>query len=205
MSNYREIVLALAGVCQAAQMAHQLATEGKAEGDAFQISQKSLLVVQPQRTEDVFGGEVRYLKSGLESLIYLLNAQGDENITRYWLNLLALQAKLAKNTEAKRELSERISRLQEQSNHYSHDSEMMLSIMANIYSDVISPLGRKVHVLGSPMYLQQELVQQKIRTMLLAGIRSAVLWKQVGGTKWQILFSRRKLLATAKQLYSSIY
>lgn len=205
MSNYREIVLALAGVCQAAQMAHQLATEGKAEGDAFQISQKSLLVVQPQRTEDVFGGEVRYLKSGLESLIYLLNAQGDENITRYWLNLLALQAKLAKNAEAKRELSERISRLQEQSNHYSHDSEIMLSIMANIYSDVISPLGRKVHVLGSPMYLQQELVQQKIRTMLLAGIRSAVLWKQVGGTKWQILFSRRKLLATAKQLYSSIY
>ena len=63
----------------------------------------------------------------------------------------------------------------------------------------------KIHILGSPDYLRQELVQNKIRAVLLAGIRSAVLWKQMGGTKWQILFFRRKLLATAKQIYSSIY
>ena len=135
----------------------------------------------------------------------LLNAQGDQNLTRYWLSLLALEGKLSKNPDAKQTLGNRISRLKEQEIHYARDSETMLSIMANIYSDVISPLGKKIHILGSPDYLRQELVQNKIRAVLLAGIRSAVLWKQMGGTKWQILFFRRKLLATAKQIYSSIY
>ena len=66
--------------------------------------------------------------------------------------------------------------------------------------------AKKIHILGSPDYLRQELVQNKIRAVLLAGIRSAVLWKQMGGTKWQILFFRRKItLPPAKQIYSSIY
>ena len=118
---------------------------------------------------------------------------------------MALEGKLSKNPDAKQTLGNRISRLKEQEIHYARDSETMLSIMANIYSDVISPLGKKIHILGSPDYLRQELVQNKIRAVLLAGIRSAVLWKQMGGTKWQILFFRRKLLATAKKIYSSIY
>ena len=205
MKNNHDIVLALAGVCQSAKLIHQLATEGRAEPDSFQTSLNSLFITQPERTEDVFGGEVRHLKLGLETFIHQLNAQGDENLTRYWLNLLTLEGKLAKNATSKRVLGERIIRLKEQEIHYARESEMMFSIMANIYSDVISPIGRKIHILGSPVYLQQELVQNKIRAILLAGIRSAVVWRQMGGSKWQLLFYRRKLLATAKQLYSSIY
>lgn len=205
MKNYRDIILALAGVCQSAKLIHQLATEGRSDSDAFSTALESLFVTQPQRIEDVFGGEVRHLKLGLETLIHQLNAQGDENLTRYWISLLALEGKLNKNTNAKQELGQRIARLQTQRAHYEPTSEMMLSIMATIYSDVISPLGRKINILGSPVYLQQELVQHKIRAMLLAGIRSAVLWRQMGGSKWQVLFFRRKLLATAKELYSSIY
>ena len=205
MKNYHDIVLALAGVCQSAKLVHQLATESLADSDTFLTALNSLFITQPQQIEDVFGGEVRHLKLGLETLIHQLNAQGDQNLTRYWLSLLALEGKLSKNPDAKQTLGNRISRLKEQEIHYARDSETMLSIMANIYSDVISPLGKKIHILGSPDYLRQELVQNKIRAVLLAGIRSAVLWKQMGGTKWQILFFRRKLLATAKQIYSSIY
>lgn len=205
MKNYQDIVLALAGVCQAARLIHQLATEGQADPDAFQTSLNSVFVTQPQRIEDVFGGHIRHVKVGLETLIHQLNAQGDEHLTRYWLSLLALESKLSKNGSAKQALGERVARLKEQQIHYAPDSEMMFSIIATIYSDIISPLSRKINILGSPVYLQQELVQNKIRTILLAGIRSAMLWQQMGGTKWQILFFRRRLLATAKQLYSSIY
>lgn len=205
MKNYHDIVLALAGVCQSAKLIHQLATEGRADSDSFLTALNSLVVTRPQRTEEVFGGEVRHLKMGLETLIQQLNAQGDQNLTRYWLSLLALEGKLYKNRSAKQELGNRITRLNEQKAHYELTGETMLSIMANIYSDIVSPLGKKIHILGSPVYLQQELIQHKIRAILLAGIRSAMLWQQVGGTKWQILFFRQKLLATAKQLYSSIY
>ncbi len=57
---------------------------------------------------------------------------------------------------------------------------------------------------GSTLYLQQLAMHHRIRACLLAGIRSAVLWRQVGGTKWQVLFSRRKIIAMAKQIYSSL-
>jgi len=44
-------------------------------------------------------------------------------------------------------------------------------------------------------YLQQSTNAARIRALLLAGIRSARLWRQLGGHRWQLLFSRRKLLA----------
>ncbi|STO54149.1 lysogenization regulator [Canicola haemoglobinophilus] len=80
----------------------------------------------------------------------------------------------------------------------------MLSTLASIYVDIISPLGARIQVQGFPLYLQQLSIQNRIRACLLAGIRSAVLWRQMGGTKWQFLFSRRKLIATAQQIYSSL-
>ena len=81
----------------------------------------------------------------------------------------------------------------------------MLSVMANIYIDVVSPLGRKIHIIGAPDYLQQQYVQDKVRACLLAGIRAAVLWRQVGGTKWQLLFFRGKILNAAHEIYSHIF
>ena len=80
----------------------------------------------------------------------------------------------------------------------------MFSIMANIYVDTISPLGKRIHIIGSVYHLQQQSVQDKIRACLLAGIRSAVLWRQVGGSKWQLLFHRKKLVQAARQLYLTL-
>lgn len=80
----------------------------------------------------------------------------------------------------------------------------MIANLAAIYSDVISPLGSKIHVLGLQDYLVRPDIQQKIRASLLAGIRAGILWQQVGGTRWQFLFSRRKILNQAQQFYKSI-
>jgi high frequency lysogenization protein len=35
---------------------------------------------------------------------------------------------------------------------------------------------------------------------LLAGIRSAVLWRQLGGTRLQLLFSRKSIVSDAEEL-----
>ena len=47
-------------------------------------------------------------------------------------------------------------------------------------------------------YLQQSANAAKIRTLLFAGVRAARLWRQLGGSRWQLVFGRRKLL---KELY----
>ncbi|MEE7539638.1 DUF489 family protein [Enterobacter kobei] len=43
-------------------------------------------------------------------------------------------------------------------------------------------------------------VQAKVRASLLAGIRAAVLWHQVGGGRLQLMFSRNRLTTQAKQI-----
>lgn len=154
----------------------------------------------------MFGGQLNHLKIGLETLIgQLNNADNNSYLTRYWLSLIGLEGKLNKNAAVKQELGQRIARLPAQLAYYDLFDSEMLANLAGIYSDLISPLGRKIHIVGSAELLQQPLIQHKIRACLLAGIRAAVLWRQVGGGKLQLLFARAKLVKTAQQLLSSIY
>lgn len=203
MSNFYNITLALAGVCQSAKLVHQFAVDGIADPQAFHTSLASLLQTQPKDILAVYSGKETNLKMGLQTLLEQLNSS-DPYISRYWLNLLALENKLNKNTTAKVELRRRIQMLPAQLVHYDLHDEQMLSTLASIYVDVISPLGSRIQVKGSPQYLQQIGIHNRIRASLLAGIRSAVLWRQVGGSKWQILFSRRKIANMAQQIYVSL-
>jgi high frequency lysogenization protein len=56
---------------------------------------------------------------------------------------------------------------------------------------------------GDMRFLQQPSNAAKIRALLLAGIRSARLWRQLGGHRWQLVFSRGKLLKELYQLMRS--
>ena len=169
-----------------------ISTKGEVDNqDAFQTTIHSLLITQPEDTLAVFGGDVQHLKVGLNT--YRATHQlNDKNLLNYWGSLLALESKLNKQPEIKQELGRRIARLPEQlAYHDNQFDDEMFSIMANIYVDTISPLGKRIHIIGSAYHLQQQSVQDKIRACLLAGIRSAVLWRQVGGSKWQLLFHRK--------------
>ncbi|NBI12211.1 high frequency lysogenization protein HflD [[Haemophilus] felis] len=202
-TNYYDITLALAGVCQAAKLVQQFAQKGEVDQQILETTLNTLLQTSPQNTLAVFGSHENQLKLGLETLLEQLNG-GSSDLSRYWISLLALEGKLNKNTSAKAELGRRIQYLPTQLQHYQLLDEQMLSTLASIYVDVISPLGAKIHVVGSNHHLQQLSIHHRIRACLLAGIRCAVLWRQVGGTKWQLLFSRRKINAMAKQIYSSL-
>lgn len=86
-------------------------------------------------------------------------------------------------------------RLHEYHEGINHD---LIEQLANIYKDTISTYSAKIQVTGNGRYLEQAANQAKIRALLLAAIRSAVLWDQVGGKKRQFLFSKNKILETAK-------
>ncbi|WP_419851778.1 high frequency lysogenization protein HflD [Actinobacillus pleuropneumoniae] len=208
-TNYHDITIAFAGVCQAVSLFQQFAHKGSADREIFANSIKSLLVTQPDSTLAVFDGQLANLKLGLETVQAQMgspNGKLDTEIGRYWINVLALSQKLNKNPEAKAKLAERLQQIERQLPLYENDimADQMIANLAAIYSDVISPLGSKIHVLGLQDYLVRPDIQQKIRASLLAGIRAGILWQQVGGTRWQFLFSRRKILNQAQQFYKSI-
>jgi len=202
--NYYDITLALAGVCQSARLVQQLAHQGHCDSDAMHVSLNSVIDLNPDSTLGVFGGSEANLKLGLETLLGVLNANNRQGLnaelTRYTLSLMVLERKLNSAKGALQTLGDRIDSLQRQLEHFDLESETLLSAMAGIYVDVVSPLGPRIQVTGSPAVLQSPQVQAKVRAALLAGIRAAVLWHQVGGGRLQLMFSRNRLTHQAKQI-----
>ena len=202
LNKEQEKFLALAGVCQAAELVQQVARTGVADERGFEASINSIAITNPENTEQVFG-ELANVKIGLATLAHQLGnkpAEKDAEITRYIAAILGLERKLAKKAKKMRELGDRISQIQRQQTHLELMESQMINNLASVYSDVVSPVGPKIQVAGNPNQLKQSIIQHKVRALLLAGVRAAVLWRQLGGQRRQILFNRRKILTGAQDL-----
>ena len=202
-----EQTLTLAAICQVSHSVQRLSRHGQINDDDLTVLLKSIMVTSPENTLEVYGDDYANVKIGLETLISHLgnNAkQKDPEVTRYVVSLLSLERRLNKNSTKLQELGERIVQCQRQLVHYEINSETLISSLASIYSDIISPLGTPIQVAGNPEILKIPTNQHKIRALLLAGIRSAVLWRQVGGKRRNILFARSKLVECAQTLLKQL-
>lgn len=202
-----EQTLTLAAICQVSYSVQRLSRHGQINDDDLTVLLKGIMVTSPENTLEVYGNDYANVKIGLETLISHLgnNAkQKDPEVTRYVVSLLSLERRLNKNTSKLQELGERIVQCQRQLVHYDINSDTLISSLASIYSDIISPLGTPIQVAGNPEILKNPINQHKIRALLLAGIRSAVLWRQVGGKRRTILFSRAKIVECAQDLLKRI-
>ncbi|VFP80734.1 high frequency lysogenization protein HflD [Candidatus Erwinia haradaeae] len=208
VKNYHDIILALSGICQSAYLVQQLSRYGKCPADIFKISLSSLFNLQPPSILAVFGNQKSNIKCGLETLVGLLNSRSSQGlvieVTHYAMSLIGLERKLNKNQLALGDLTNRIRDLNRQLEYYSMESEKLLSLIAEIYVDIISPLGLRIQVRGSAEILKNINIQNKVRAMLLSGIRSAVLWKQVGGSRWQLMFFRNRLMNEAQLILKDL-
>ena len=69
--------------------------------------------------------------------------------------------------------------------------------LAKLYQDTISTLSYRIQVQGRLENLRNDNIANRIRTLLLGGIRSAVLWYQLGGRRWRLVFYRKRVQGTA--------
>ncbi|NVD06376.1 high frequency lysogenization protein HflD [Vibrio sp. JPW-9-11-11] len=192
--------IAFAGICQAVALVQQVAKNGHCDSDAFETSLKAILNTSPTNTVGVYGRESD-LKLGLECLVKGIDStpNGSE-ITRYIISLMALERKLQSRNDAMSQLGDRIQMLERQLDHFDLLDDQMISNLASVYLDVISPVGPRIQVTGTPSVLQQTSNQHKVRALLLSGIRSAVLWRQVGGKRRHLIFGRKKMVEQAQIL-----
>ncbi|MGB1197994.1 MAG: high frequency lysogenization protein HflD [Thalassotalea sp.] len=202
-----EQTLTLAAICQVSHGVQRLSRHGQIDNKSLNTLLNSIMNTSPSNTLEVYGDEFSNVKTGLETLVTHLgnnSQQKDPEITRYVVSLLSLERRLNKNASTLQQLGERIEQCQRQLMHYDIDSDTLIASLASIYSDIISPLGTPIQVAGNPEILKQPANQHKIRALLLAGIRSAVLWRQVGGKRRTILFSRSKIVECAQDLLQRI-
>ncbi|MFQ5488876.1 MAG: high frequency lysogenization protein HflD [Gammaproteobacteria bacterium] len=194
--------LALAGVFQAAALVKQVACEGRIAEDAFETSIHSIFEVNPETTEAVFGGRLK-LASGLRIVCEQFgdgDKKGHLDITKYVISIMHLERKLAKHPELLGTLAEGIERVRGQAAHFSPTHGNVIAALADLYVNTISTLTPRIMVQGEHGYLSAPANANKVRVLLLAAMRAAVLWRQCGGSRWQLIFRRRQVYNAAKQL-----
>lgn len=192
--------IAFAGICQAVALVQQVARNGHCDSAALETTLKTIVNMNPRNTLDVFGDESN-LRLGLETLINGIDGSptGSE-ATRYIISIMSLERKLNARPDSMSQLGDRLTTIERQTEHYDLLEDQMISNLASVYLDVISPVGPRIQVSGTPTVLQQTTNQHKVRALLLAGVRCAVLWRQVGGKRRHLLFGRKKILEQAKIL-----
>jgi high frequency lysogenization protein len=69
-----------------------------------------------------------------------------------------------------------------------------------LYSATISKISPRIVVNGKPQFLQNQRTVDWVRTLLLTGLRSATLWSQLGGGRFELMFGRKKIMREAQSL-----
>jgi len=200
MDNFESRTLALAGVFRAASLVNILANEGTISEDDLRVSIESIFETDPDNVIQVFGNTDNLL-AGFKTLTNQLGKDSrnrNMDISRYVVSMLFLERRLMKNPEMLETLSTGVELASRQSEHFSTTHENVIANLSDLYSRTISELGPRIMVNGEQNYLETKVISNKIRTVLLAGIRSAVLWQQLGGRRWHVIFNRRRYLKIAQ-------
>jgi high frequency lysogenization protein len=196
MNKVEERTIALAGVLQACQQVQSLARKGVADDFASSASLKSILVLDALNPQAIFGG-FEGVRNGLSIVAdgVMTSAHGDSvEVLRYAMAILHLQSQLYKDGDRFREFSQRVEGLS------ALNQEDLVSACADVYRDYVSHLKPQLIVQGEQDHLQDPKIPPQVRAMLLAGIRSAVLWQQKGGGRFRLLWERTRMQNSAQSL-----
>lgn len=200
MNNFESRTLALAGVFRSASLVTTLANKGTISEEDLRMSVESIFETNPDDAIQVYG-DIENLSLGFTTMLNQLSKDSkkrDMDIARYVVSMLFLERRLMKNSEMLETLSTGVDLATRQSEHFSTTHENVISNIADLYSRTISELGPRIMVNGEQNHLETTAISNKIRTVLLSGIRSAVLWQQLGGRRWHVIFNRGKYLKMAQ-------
>lgn len=205
-ARQRDRTIALSAIVQAASLVQQIAETGQINSVELETMLQSLLVQDAPTTEAVYGSASE-LKMGIRQLNTQLSKKKDKKdvvLLRYVISLLHLERQLAKQPEMLAQISREIEQVPQQIDYFGDiSSPQVVARFADIYHRTVSGLKPQIQVYGDPGFLQQPDNVNKVRALLLTGIRAAVLWRQKGGRRWQFLFQSAKIMAAAEALYAT--
>lgn len=205
LNTFTNQTIALAGIAQVAVLVQQLATTGTCDQQALEASIGSVLKIDSDGVAEIYGG-LAGLKLGFEQLNGQLTGEKLPNPdqARYAAAMVFLERKLADRKDFLGTIQAGIVKAQTQSEQFGLLHENVLANLGDLYHTTISTLQPRIMVNGEQQYLSRPDIANKIRALLLAGIRSALLWRQCGGTRWKFIFYRRKIQAELQKLIKQI-
>ena len=190
-----ERVLALAGLAQALKQVRRIADTGQADAAVLSTALDSVFRIDAESPESVYGTSAT-LRPGLLLLRdYFGNQNKDEELPKLALAVLQIERRFVRDDAMARQVHDGILAAAPAAEEFGSTHPDVLTALGKLYADTVSQLRPKVMVQGNPHYLGQADIVSEIRAVLLASLRSAVLWRQLGGNLFDFLISRRQMVA----------
>jgi high frequency lysogenization protein len=198
----KERTLALAGLFQATELVRQAANHGTWSGYAASSCLLSLYKLEADSTAEIYGG-ISSVRLGVETLMAVL--QGESRYAeslRYAVGLLQIEKKFRRSNALQQQVGSRLEEISligaELTQHERED--LQAHDISTLYSETISQITPRIVVNGKPQYLRNDRTVDWVRTLLMAGLRSAILWSQMGGGRFELMFGRKKIMREAESL-----
>lgn len=195
-ANIDDRVLALAGVLQALAQVRRIADTGQSEAAPVEVALASVLRLDADTAEAVYG-DAQGLRQGLRLLRdHLANNPRDESLGKLALAVLQLERRFSRDDAMAANVGAGIASAADTAARLDTSHPDVINQLAELYAGTISQLSPRIMVQGNPHYLGQAGVVAEIRALLLAALRSAVLWRHSGGSLWDFVFHRREMAAS---------
>ncbi|MEI2455190.1 MULTISPECIES: high frequency lysogenization protein HflD [Lysobacter] len=194
MADLSERVLALAGLAQALAQVRRIADTGQANAAVLSTALDSVFRIDASSPAAVYGGAAN-LRPGLVLLQdYFVNRPADEHLPRLALSVLQLERRFVRDRAVADKVLRGIHAQAGDAYRLGSSHPDVIAALGALYAETLSHLRPRVLVQGNPHYLGQTGVVAEVRATLLAAVRSAVLWRQLGGSYWDFLLRRRAML-----------
>jgi len=192
-------VLALAGLVQALAQVRRVADTGQANAAILATAMDSVFRIDAP-TQGAVYGDIEALRPGLTLLRdYFGSSQRDEQLPRLVLAVMQLERRFVRDDDMGRRVQSGIRAQAGNAERMGSTHPDVMASLGALYAETLSHLRPRVLVQGNPHYLGQATVVSEVRAILLAAVRSAVLWRQCGGSLWDFLLRRRQLLAAVRE------
>ncbi|TCM67730.1 high frequency lysogenization protein [Acinetobacter calcoaceticus] len=216
--------LALAAVFQATQLTHMTAIAGRqsiGENGNFYFEHliKASLNIRPTdncagQTLDFFN-QLADISLGLKtlesSIVQPFNPTPKSPIPKlgnaklpmtYAMSLLALEKKVYNQPEFVEIIENSQQKILKQlsffDNNYTHPS--ILANLAQTYVETAGQINPRIMVRGHSEAFKDPAHTNRIRASLFTGLQMAHLWRQLGGSSWNMMLSKRRLLQDIQAL-----
>ncbi|MDX8408396.1 MAG: high frequency lysogenization protein HflD [Mariprofundaceae bacterium] len=197
--------IALAALTQAVYLVDGIARKGLADAEDSRTCLESIFTEAGNNQNPVaIYGNIYHLRTGLRIAADMLSGNDlpqTKALMTYSAGLFSLEKRLAKEPKLRQHLGDGMQRISKQRQYFGDAMHSnVIAAIADLYGETISTMKPRIIVRGKSEHLSQPANTQRVRALLLAGLRAAHLWHHHGGGHLTLLLRRKALLHEIKQL-----